>query len=175
MTTSPFQHFVETNGIKLHVAEQGQGPLVLLCHGFPETSHAWRHQLPALAAAGFRAVAPDLRGYGKSDAPRDVAAYAVMDVLGDLVALVKALGERQAVVVGGDWGATLAWHAALVRPDVFRAVAALGVPMMGRAPMAPSRLFPQTDEAWFYTHYFTEPDTAERELQRDVTVTLRKI
>ena len=149
--------------------------MVLLCHGFPETSHVWRHQLPALAAAGFRAVAPDLRGYGKSDRPEDVAAYSVIDVLGDLVALVSALGERDAVIVGGDWGATIAWQAALLRPDLFRAVAALGVPMMGRAPIAPSRLFPQNDAAWFYTHYFNEPGVAERELEKDVDVTLRKL
>lgn len=169
------QTFIEANGIRLHVAEQGDGPLVLLCHGFPETSHAWRHQLAALAHAGFHAVAPDLRGYGSSDCPTATGRYTSLDVVGDLVALLDALGERDAVVVGNDWGATIAWQAALLRPDRFRAVAALGVPMMGRAPMAPSRLFPQNDDARFYTHYFAEPGLAEAEFERDVATTLRKI
>ncbi|WP_373376187.1 alpha/beta fold hydrolase [Cupriavidus nantongensis] len=169
------QAFIEANGIRLHVAEQGDGPLVLLCHGFPETSHAWRHQLAALACAGFRAVAPDLRGYGSSECPTAIGPYTTLDVVGDLVALVDVLGERDAVVVGNDWGATIAWQAALLRPDRFRAVAALGVPMMGRAPMAPSKLFPQNAHTWFYTHYFSEPGLAEAELERDVATTLRKI
>jgi len=98
-----------------------------------------------------------------------------MDVVGDLVPLVDILEERDAVVVGNDWGATIAWQAALLRPERFRAVVALGVPMMGRAPMAPSRLFPQTDQMRFYTHYFSEPGLAETEFERDVAMTLRKI
>lgn len=167
--------FFEVNGIRLHVAEQGDGPLVVLCHGFPETSHAWRHQLAALARAGFHAIAPDLRGYGSSECPTATGHYTTLDVVGDLVALVDALGESDAVVVGNDWGANIAWQAGLLRPDRFRAVAALGVPMMGRAPMAPSRLFPQSDDAWFYTHYFSQPGLAEMEFERDVATTLRKI
>ena len=171
----PRQRFIETNGIRLHVVEQGAGPLVILCHGFPETAHAWRHQLEALAQAGYRAVAPDLRGYGASDCPADAGQYTALDVIGDLVGLLDALGERQAVLVGNDWGASIAWQAAQVRPDRFRAVAALGVPMMGRAPMAPSRLFPQNEQAWFYTHYFSAPGVAEAEFERDIPATLRKI
>ncbi|MFD4840675.1 alpha/beta fold hydrolase [Achromobacter sp. NPDC058515] len=166
---------VNVNGIRLHVAALGEGPLVLLCHGFPETSHAWRHQLPALAQAGFRAVAPDLRGYGASDSPADAAAFTTMDVIGDLVALVESEGADDAVIVGGDWGANIAWQAAQLRPDRFRAVAALGVPMMRRAPVMPSRLFPKTESAAFYTHYFNEPGVAEREFERDVNATLRAI
>lgn len=168
-------HDVQVNGIRLHVAAQGKGPLVLLCHGFPETSHAWRHQLPALARAGFRAVAPDLRGYGASDSPADAAAYTTMDVIGDLVALVRHEGATRAMIVGTDWGANIAWQAAQMRPDVFRAIAALGVPMMGRAPMLPSQLFPKTESAVFYTHYFNQPGVAEQEFERDVGATLRKI
>nr|WKF60126.1 Epoxide hydrolase A [Paraburkholderia busanensis] len=169
------QTFIEANGLRLHVADEGKGPLVLLCHGFPETSHAWRHQLAALARAGFHAVAPDLRGYGSSECPTEIECYTVLDVVGDLVALVDMLGARDAVIVGNDWGASIAWQAAQLRPDRFRAVAALGVPMMGRAPMAPSRLFPQNEQAWFYTHYFSEPGLAEAEFERDVAATLRKI
>ena len=133
-----------------------------------------RHQLPALAQAGFRAVAPDLRGYGGSESPSDVAAFTTMDVIGDLVALVES-EQADAVIVGGDWGASIAWQAAQLRPDVFRAVVALGVPMMRRAPVMPSRLFPKTDSAVFYTHYFSEPGVAEEEFERDISATLRAI
>ncbi|MDZ7863442.1 alpha/beta hydrolase [Acidovorax sp.] len=173
--TLPNYRMLQANGLRLRVAEQGQGPLVLLCHGFPETAHAWRHQLPALAAAGYRAVAPDMRGFGGSDRPQAVDAYTVLDAVGDLVALVEQLGEQQAVLVGNDWGATIAWQAARLRPDRFRAVAALGVPMMGRAPMAPSQLFPQSAQAWSYVHYFAQQGVAERELEADVATALRRI
>lgn len=169
------QSFIETNGVRLHLAAQGEGPLVLLLHGFPETSYSWRHQLGALSAAGFQAVAPDLRGFGLSSCPTEVERYTALDIVGDLLGILDALNERQAVVVGSDWGATLAWQAAQLRPDRFRGVVALGVPMMGRAPMAPSRLFPQTEQAWFYTHYFAQPGLAEREFERDVAGALRKI
>jgi len=166
---------VTVNGITLHVVAQGEGPLVLLCHGFPETSYAWRHQLLALAQAGFRAVAPDLRGYGASDSPADVAAFTTLDVIGDLIALIDNEGADSAVIVGGDWGANIAWQAAQLRPDRFRAVVALGVPMMRRAPIAPSRLFPKTESAAFYTHYFNEPGIAEQEFERDIGATLRAL
>lgn len=168
-------HFVEANGLRFHIAEQGTGPLVLLCHGFPETAHVWRHQQLALASTGFRTVAPDLRGYGRSISPADPAAFTTLDVVGDLVAILGALGEREAIIVGGDWGATIAWQAAQVRPDCFRAVVALGVPMMGRAPIPPSQMFPKTWDVQFYVHYFAEPGVAERELEYDVAATLRKI
>lgn len=169
------QHHITANGVRLRITEVGAGPLVLLCHGFPETAHSWRHQLTALSAAGFRVVAPDLRGYGGSDSPTEVAAFSALDLLGDLVAIVEALGAPHAVVVGNDWGATLAWHAAQLRPDIFRGVVALGVPMMERAPKPPSQLFPRTESAMFYTQYFQEPGIAEEELERDIRATLRKI
>lgn len=169
------QSFIETNGIRLSVAAQGTGPLVLLLHGFPETSYAWRHQLAGLSSAGFRAVAPDLRGFGLSDCPIESGRYATLDIIGDLVGIMDALGETNAVVVGNDWGATIAWQAALLRPDRFRAVVALGVPMMDRAPITPSRIFPRTEQAWFYTHYFSQPGQAESELESDVAATLRKL
>jgi pimeloyl-ACP methyl ester carboxylesterase len=172
--TSPTSAMIETNGVRLHVTEQGEGPVILLLHGFPETSHSWRNQLPALAAAGYRAVAPDLRGYGRSDCPADASRYTTLDIVGDLVGLLDAIGARQAVVVGNDWGATIAWQAAQTRPDRFRAVVALGVPFMARAPMAPSRLFPQDAHAWFYTHYFSHA-SAKDELENNVATTLRKI
>ncbi len=127
------------NGLQMSVTEQGEGPLVVLCHGWPESAHSWRHQMPALAQAGFRVVAPDMRGYGRTTAPPDIADYTIFDLVGDVVDLVRVLGERQAIVVGHDWGANVAWHAALFRPDVFSAVAGLSVPPPQRGPTPPLR------------------------------------
>ena len=124
--------FAETNGIRMHYAEAGNGPLVILCHGFPESWYSWRHQLPALASEEYHVVAPDLRGYGQTDRPEAVEAYDILQLVGDLVGLVNALNEGPAVVVGHDWGAMLASHAALLRPDLFRAVALLSVPYVPR-------------------------------------------
>src|SRR3981189_959751 len=123
---------IETNGLRLHVAAQGEGPLVILCHGFPECWYSWRHQLPALAKAGFRAVAPDLRGYGLSDRPEGVDKYTILDDIGDTVRLVDALGAKQAAIAGHDIGAAVAWQTALLRPDRFRAVIALSPPFRSR-------------------------------------------
>lgn len=173
MTTATHT-MIDTNGIRLHVTEQGAGPAVLLLHGFPETAHSWRFQMAALAGAGYRAIAPDLRGYGRSDCPADASDYTSLDSVADMVGLLDALGEAQAVVIGNDWGATIAWQAAQLRPDRFRAVVALGVPLMGRAPMRPSHLFPHDAQAWFYTHYFSSPAAAS-ELEADVTATLKRI
>jgi pimeloyl-ACP methyl ester carboxylesterase len=94
---------IETNGIKMHIAEQGNGPLVIMCHGFPELGYSWRHQLPALAEAGYHAVAPDQRGYGKTDCPEPIEAYNILQLVGDMVGLVQALGEEKAIIVGHDW------------------------------------------------------------------------
>ena len=123
---------IETNGIRLHVAEQGEGPLVILCHGFPECWYSWRHQIGALAKAGFRAVAPDLRGYGRSDRPAETEKYTILHDIGDIVGLLDALGAEQAVIAGHDIGAPIAWEAALLRPDRFRAVIALSTPFRPR-------------------------------------------
>ena len=166
---------VETNGIHMHVAEQGAGPLVVLCHGFPESWYSWRHQLAALAAAGFHAVAPDMRGYGQTDAPAEIEAYTLLHLIGDMVGLVGALGEKSAVIAGHDWGAPVAWHAALLRPDVFRAVIGLSVPFRPRGSVRPTTVMPQSDEAMFYQLYFQTPGVAEAELQRDVRATIRKL
>src|ERR1700743_3584409 len=126
------QHLIKTDGLTQQILEAGEGPLVLFCHGFPELSWSWRRQLPALADAGYRAGAPDMRGYGGTDNPKDVAASGILNIVGDMVARVRALGETQAVIVGHDWGAPIAWHAALLRPDRFRAVAGLSVPYRPR-------------------------------------------
>lgn len=166
---------VDANGIRLHVAEQGEGPLVILCHGFPECWYSWRHQLPALAKAGFRAVAPDLRGYGRSDRPEQLDKYTILDDIGDIVALVYALGERQAVIAGHDVGATIAWQAALLRPDRFRAVIALSVPFRPRAfgmSVPPTTLMPQNEDAVFYQLFLRTPE-AEAALGRNMRRTFR--
>jgi pimeloyl-ACP methyl ester carboxylesterase len=164
---------VETNGIRMHLAEAGAGPLVLLCHGFPESWYSWRHQLPALAAAGFHAVAPDMRGYGQTDRPDEIDQYTMLHLVGDMVGLLDALGAEQAVIAGHDWGAPVAWHAALLRPDRFRAVIALSVPFLPRRPVRPTTAMPQTEEAVFYQLYFQEPGVAEADLERDVRLFIR--
>ena len=166
---------IETNGIRLHVAEQGEGPLVILCHGFPECWYSWRHQLPALAKAGFRAVAPDLRGYGRSDRPEDVEKYTILDDIGDIVGLVDALGAKQAVIAGHDIGAAIAWQTALLRPDRFRAVIALSPPFRSRGfgdSGPPTTLMPRTENAVFYQLFLQTPE-AEAGLGRDLRLTFR--
>jgi len=163
---------VAVNGIEMNVAEYGHGPLVLLCHGWPELWYSWRHQLVALAAAGFRAVAPDMRGFGRTTAPDDVAAYTIFHTVGDMVALVAALGEKRAVIAGHDWGAPVAWHAALMRPDLFPAVVAMSVPHRRRGAMAPLETLRKAGKADYYWLYFQE-QAAEDEFARDPAFTLR--
>jgi len=165
---------IHANGINIHLAEAGQGPLVLLLHGFPECWYSWRHQLPALAAAGYHAVAPDVRGYGHSDAPQPIESYSMLNLTGDAVGVLDALGERTAVVVGHDWGAPIAWHCALLHPDRFPAVVALSVPYTPRPPAPPIQLMKQRyGDNFFYILYFQEPGVAEAELEADVRRTMR--
>ena len=166
---------VETNGIRMHIAEQGEGPLVVLCHGFPESWYSWRHQLPAIAAAGFRAVAPDMRGYGRTDQPDAIDQYTLLHLVGDIVGVANALDAAPAVVVGHDWGAPVAWHCALLRPDRFRAVAGLSVPYRPRGKTRPTTVMPRTDDAVFYQLYFQEPGVAEAEFERDPRLTLHSL
>lgn len=169
------QRIVETNGIRMHIAEQGAGPLVVLCHGFPESWYAWRHQLLALAEAGFHAVAPDMRGYGRTDSPNEIDQYTLLHLVGDMVGLLDALDAESAVIAGHDWGAPVAWHAALLRPDRFRAVIGLSVPFRPRGPVRPTTVMPQTDDAVFYQLYFQKPGVAEAEFERDVRSTFRRL
>src|SRR5947207_14033420 len=166
---------VHTNGIHMHVAEAGRGPLVVLCHGFPESWYSWRHQLVALAKAGFHAVAPDQRGYGQTDKPEAIESYTLLHLVGDIVGLLDALGAPTAVIAGHDWGAPVAWHAALLRPDRFRAVIGLSVPFIPRRASRPTTTMPRTDDAIFYQLYFQEPGVAEAELGRDPRETLRRV
>jgi len=166
--------FVETNGIRMHIAECGEGPLVVLCHGFPESWYSWRHQLPALAAAGYHAVAPDQRGYGQTDAPTDISQYTQLHLVGDIVGLLDALGEETAVIAGHDWGAPVAWNAGLMRPDRFRAVIGLSVPYTPRGAVKPTAgMKAAFGDNFFYILYFQEPGVAEAELSADVRRALR--
>jgi len=171
----PSSRTIFANGIEMFVLEQGEGPLVLLCHGWPELSYSWRHQLPALAAAGYHAVAPDMRGFGRTSAPAEVDAYSIFDTVGDMVALVAALKQKQAVIVGHDWGAPVAWHAALFRPDIFSAVAGLSVPPPFRGRGRPLDTLRQSGVTNFYWQYFQTPGVAEREFERDVGLTMRTL
>ncbi|WP_427168432.1 alpha/beta fold hydrolase [Streptomyces sp. C1-1] len=161
---------VEAPAGRLHVVEQGTGPLVLLVHGFPESWYSWRRQLPALAAAGYRAVAIDVRGYGRSSKPEAIDAYRMLDLVEDNVAVVRALGEESAVVVGHDWGANIAATSALLRPEVFRAVGLLSVPYAPPGGPRPTDIFGQIGgvEQEFYVSYFQEPGRAEAEIEPDV-------
>jgi pimeloyl-ACP methyl ester carboxylesterase len=165
----------EVNGVRLSVTEQGEGPLVLLCHGWPEIAHSWRHQMPALAAAGFHAAAPDMRGFGASDAPAEISAYSILHLVGDAVGLVSALGHSQAVIVGHDWGAPVAWTSAMLRPDVFTAVVGMSVPHRSRGPAPPMATLRAAGIERFYWQYFQEPGVAERELEADPARTMRRI
>ncbi|MQY10931.1 Epoxide hydrolase B [Streptomyces sp. RB5] len=161
---------VEAPAGRLHLVEQGTGPLVLLVHGFPESWYSWRRQLPALAAAGYRAAAIDVRGYGRSSKPAKTDAYRMLDLVEDNVAVVHALGEENAVVVGHDWGSNIAAASALLHPGVFRAVALLSVPYAPPGGPRPTDVFggiggPGEE---FYVSYFQEPGRAEREIEPDV-------
>ncbi|MBR8642239.1 alpha/beta hydrolase [Streptomyces tuirus] len=166
---------IDANGIRLHIAEQGEGPLVVLLHGFPESWHSWRHQFGPLAEAGFRVVAPDQRGYGGSDRPEDVTAYSILHLVGDVVGLVHALGEERAFVVGHDWGAPVAWHTALLRPDIVRGVAGLSVPPPFRGGQPPLKTMRERFGGRFYWNYFEEPGVADAEFAADTRGTLRKL
>lgn len=166
---------VVTNGIRMHIAESGAGPLVVLCHGFPESWYSWRHQLHGVAEAGFHAVAPDMRGYGQTQRPEEIDQYTLLHLVGDIIGLLDTLGAETAVIVGHDWGAPVAWHAALLRPDRFRGVVGLSVPFVPRRPARPTSMMPQTQDAVFYQLYFQSPGIAEAELERDVRLSIRTL
>lgn len=163
---------LQANGIELHLLEEGTGPLVVLCHGFPELAFSWRHQLPAIAEAGYRVVAPDMRGYGQSSAPSEIEAYDVVSLCGDLCGLLDALGEESAVFVGHDWGASVVWQLAVLHPERVRAVAGLSVPFIPRAPAAPIPIMRKHLGEDFYIVWFQEPGLADAALARDVRRTL---
>ena len=168
------QRDVATNGISLHCYEAGRGFPVLLCHGFPELAYSWRNQSGPLARAGFHVIAPDQRGYGRSSRPEPVEAYDLDTLAADLIGLLDALGEPQAVFIGHDWGAPVVWHAALRYPDRVKAVAGLSVPYAPRAANPPLEAMRAAagPEHIFYIDYFQAPGVADDELARDVRASI---
>lgn len=180
ITPSPVAgvHFrmVETNGIKLRVAEMGQGPLVILVHGWPESWYSWRHQIPAIANAGYHVIAPDMRGYGASDKPANVDDYDVKHLAGDITGLIDAMGESQAILIGHDWGAIATWNTVLLHPDRFKAMIAMSVPNGGRAAAAPLAGMRKTfGENFYYILYHQEPGVAEKEYDSDPRALLSRL
>jgi pimeloyl-ACP methyl ester carboxylesterase len=172
---APDIHILDLNGLQMKVLSMGSGPLVVLCHGFPELSISWRHQLVALAKAGYRAVAPDMRGFGGTTAPDDLSQYTMLHLVGDMVELVGALGAQHATIVGHDWGAPVAWTSALLRPDIFTAVAGMSVPFAPQSPAEPLLSLRNAGIENFYLQYFQTPGVAEAELEQDVAASIRRI
>ena len=169
------QHEVLANGIRQHVIEAGSGPAVLLCHGFPEIGYSWRHQIRALADAGYRAIAPDMRGYGLTEAPTAIGDYTILHLVGDMVGLLRALGIGQADIVGHDWGAPVAWAAAQMRPDMFTSVTGMCVPFARRGPASSLEGMRRAGMHRFYQLYFQEPGVAEADFHKDIEATLRRM
>ena len=164
-----------TNGIELRADIAGSGMPVLLCHGFPESRHSWRHQVPALAEAGYRVIAPDMRGYGGSSAPESIEDFTILHLVGDMVGLLDTLGHPKAVIVGHDWGALVAWAAAMLRPDRFIGVAGLSVPFIPRTAAAPLATLRRRGRERFYWVWFEPRGRAEAELDADPAESLRRM
>ncbi|KEI72954.1 epoxide hydrolase [Endozoicomonas elysicola] len=162
------------NGISVWAAVEGTGPLVIMVHGWPELWYSWRHQIQAVAAAGYRVVAPDVRGYGGSDKPYPVEAYDMIHLTGDVVGLIDALGEETAILVGHDWGAPICWNTAALYPERVSAVAGLSVPYMQRGEVSAIELWKQLYQGkFFYQLYFQKEGIAEAELEADIPRALR--
>ncbi len=167
---------IETNGITLRAAVEGEGPLVIMVHGWPELWYSWRHQIKPVAAAGYRVVAPDVRGYGGSDKPQPVEAYDMATLMADVVGLVDAFGEDKAILVGHDWGAPIVWNTAALHPERVAAVAGLSVPYRKRSAVSQIEIWRKLYAGkFFYQIYFQDEGVAEAELEADVRTALRKI
>ena len=167
---------IDAGGIELHVAECGEGPLVVCCHGFPELWYSWRHQLPVLAAAGYRVVAPDQRGYGASDRPEAIEAYDIVHLGDDILGLFDALDTERAVVVGHDWGAMVGWYLAQAAPERLSGLAALSIPFVPRTPRPPTEVWKEKfKDEFFYMLHFQEPGVADAQLGANPGAGLRFI
>jgi pimeloyl-ACP methyl ester carboxylesterase len=172
------ERLVETNGVQLRVIDAGDtgAPVVVLAHGFPELAYSWRHQIPALAAAGYRVLAPDQRGYGGSSKPDAVDAYNVVELSADIVGLLDDVGAERAVIVGHDFGSVVAWGAPLLHPDRFAGVVGLSVPPVPRPRVPTTQAFRRVvGDNFFYILYFQESGPADAELSRDPATTLRRL
>lgn len=174
---SPFHmQRIETNGVTLRCAVEGSGPLVIMVHGFPELWYSWRHQIRPVADAGFRVVAPDVRGYGESDKPHPVSAYEMKTLVGDVIGLIDAFDEERAILIGHDWGAPICWNAAALYPDRIAAVAGLSVPFFQRGPIPSLEQWRAIYGAGFFYQLYFEPEgVAEAAFEADVRTGLRKL
>ena len=174
----PLVNVVDVNGVRLRVAEAGppDGPVVILAHGFPELAYSWRHQVPVLAAAGYRVLAPDQRGYGGSSRPPAVESYDIAALTGDLVGLLDAVGAQRGAVIGHDWGAVVAWSTPLLHPGRVAAVAGLSVPPVPRPLTPPTEAFRRIfGTNFFYILYFQQPGVADAEMAGDPERALRRM
>lgn len=168
MTTDfPAAELVDTGEIRMAVHETGDGPPVILIHGFPELAFSWRHQLPALARAGYRAIAPDMRGYGGTDKPRPVAEYTIQKLIGDVTGLMDALQIERALIVGHDWGALVGWQMCLLAPERMAGYVALNIPFFKRPPLNPVTLMRLRFGKRFYIVDFQDSDEADRRFAED--------
>jgi pimeloyl-ACP methyl ester carboxylesterase len=169
---------IDTNGVQLHTLEAGEpgAPVVVLAHGFPELAYSWRHQIPALAAAGYHVLAPDQRGYGRTTCPANIADYNIADLSGDLVGLLDDVGAETAVFVGHDWGAPVVWSSAQLHPDRVAAAVGMSVPPVPRSQVPPTTAFRAIfGENFFYMLYFQEPGVADAELGADPRRTITRM
>jgi pimeloyl-ACP methyl ester carboxylesterase len=169
---------ISTNGVQLHTVEAGEpgAPVVVLAHGFPELAYSWRHQIPALAAAGYHVLAPDQRGYGRSTSPQDISAYNIAELSADLIGVLDDVGAERAVLIGHDWGAPVVWSSAQLHPGRVAAVVGLSVPPVPRAKVPPTRAFRMLfGDNFFYMLYFQEPGVADAELGADPARTIRRM
>ena len=163
----PDPYFVNTNGIRMAVYEEGEGHPVIFLHGFPELAFSWRFQLPALARAGFRPIAPDQRGYGRTDTPPNIDDYHIDELIGDIEGLLDALGLESAIFVGHDWGALVLWHMSLLHPERIEKQAILNIPFFPRPPIDPIKLMREKFGNDFYIVNFQDSDEADRAFAAD--------
>ena len=167
---------VSTNGVDLHVLDAGKGYPIVLAHGFPELAYSWRHQIPALADAGFRVLAPDQRGYGKSSRPEKIEDYDIVHLTDDLLGLLDDIGEEKAIFVGHDWGSMVVWQMSLLHPERVAGVCGMSVAFIPRAPMPPIQLMKAAfGDNFFYILYFQEPGVADADLGRDPRETMTRL
>ena len=165
--------FVESNGINIRLAMMGEGPLVIFCHGWPESWYSYRHQLPVVAKAGFKAVAYDVRGYGESDKPHEVDAYSMRNMTNDVIGIIDALGYETAITIGHDWGGPIALNSAALNEDRITATGTLSVPFTGRGPMPTLDLWKEIyKDRFFYQLYFQKEGIAEKEFESDLSKAL---
>jgi pimeloyl-ACP methyl ester carboxylesterase len=174
--TQPTFQMLDCGEVRLRTVVEGEGPLCVLVHGWPESWYSWRHQIDALVAAGYRVAAPDVRGYGGSDKPEAIEAYDMVSLTDDVVGLIDALGEKQAILIGHDWGAPIVWVTAIRYPERVRAVIGMSVPHLGQGKRPAIEIFRELyADRFFYQLYFQQPGVAEQELEADPGATIRKV